>query len=307
MPPYEKITYSHQTFVKKKAVDSGESVFKRKIRIKESKSKSAEKVIVSESSKGISNTAIVNVSPTMMRFSRKTSLEKDHKEVSFSSGKHPSSLRQLSKSERREKEIGEHQEKLRRLHEERPSLEREGAFFSSSEPTFLGSSDVFPVEIIGSKISTSSYEDGLEQFKKMVAILVKLESRLEISSLKIVSFPGNRSFSFKEDGTPRRYALVEIQFDGKSYYLLEVERLTKIYLATLIINARATQSFEEAKLNYVVQGLLNGLIQNRGNWKVRSIENHDEAMIYRVKHLDEWTSYVWAEIVLERLNLPSLF
>ncbi len=305
VPPYLKIYYSHQTFIRKKAEDSNQSKRKTRVRKNDSANKNVPKAIVSESPTKISNLSILKIRPTMIRFSQETKLEKIHKQVGApSSKKQKQNHGPISKRERREKEIREHQEKLRRTYEENNEIKKYEALISSATSTFLGNSEVSPIEVIGSKISNNPYEDGLEQFCEMVYILRQKDNRLKIYPPKISSIPGDRSFSLKEDGTPRRYALVELQYKKKSYYLLEIERISKIYLATLIIQARSGTCFGNQKLNLIIYNLLKTLIDNKGNWKIRSLTNHEEAKIFRVKHLEEWTSYDWAEVILERLNLP---
>jgi hypothetical protein len=176
--------------------------------------------------------------------------------------------------------------------------------FSGAEVLYEGDSNIHPIEFRAPIISTTPVGYGLEPFLNAADYFNNFEG-IEIADHKVDVIPAGKPFSYNEDGGPRKYALVTEKFGKETRYIVEVERLRKIYLSTLIIKPRFKPEFEDQELFEVIGALLVGLIKNYGNWDENQVQNHPKAKIDRVKHLEKWAALDWAIALYNRLGVPE--
>lgn len=302
--PFEKITWS-RIGLEQKLVDPSIRGYVRKTRAKKPKDQLKQLNLTDSSPSQSSKAATISIQPTIMSFGDTVDVIKQPTIIPVPSSRNykHSSSRQMSKRERRELEIKRHQEKLRNLEQEHKEQGRREVLFSSAETGFDGFDHIRPIELMNLRIIESSNPNGLEDFCRMIGILKGIDSKLIIKEPKIMFLPSGRSFSFNENGTMRRFALVQVKCNGKFVYILEVERVSKVNLSTLLILPRNNKKLTESDLAKVIEEVLSGLIQNNGHWVKSLITSHPKVRIERIKHLEDWDLFDWAWVIYQRINL----
>lgn len=294
--PYPNITWTHN-MVRKRRTRAGERNPFRSKRSNGPKRQKRNLLITDESPKGRSKIKAMDVAPTMLSFDQPIEVIKESIQLPVPIQKRKDG--KISKRERIEREIQLHQDTSHRLKQER-ALGNE-YLFSSADADFASDQGVSPIELFGAKIIETSNIDGLETFHKMISVIKAIQSTIEILDQRVMLMPSGKRFSFNENGTARKVALVYIKVKEKCGYILEVERLSTIPLSTLLIWTRSGMAFNEVELSFLLNELLLGVINNNGHWGKKQLNKHSKAIFEKVKHLESWTLLDWADVLCERV------
>jgi hypothetical protein len=300
--PYKQITYSHKPIIKRRRSD-GEGLRSKK-RIRKKQKNNVKMDIVNQSPRNKSQMSVIANPPTTMLFQQEIKVKQENKIILLPGFEKDREIQHLSRKERRLREIEEYQKKLAQQSTERKEdipVRPKEILFSSGDVYFDGNSIVQPLEFRGINITHSPFVNGLDQFYTMIILLNKLDSSLRVLQTRIIPLPGSRGFSLKEDGTPRNIALVTLDNGNSVSYILEVERLKKINLSTLLICPRSGSNLSESEINILMDQLLNSLVRNYGHWDKDFIKNQHKVRIKTIKHLESWTDFDWARVILESL------
>ncbi|MEQ8175593.1 MAG: hypothetical protein ABRQ26_11055 [Syntrophomonadaceae bacterium] len=294
--PYPNMTWTHN-MVRKRRTRAGERDPFRSKRSNRPKRQKRDFLITDESPKGKSKTIAVDVSPTMLSFDQPIEVIKESIQLPVPIQKRKDG--KIGKREQIEREMQFHQENKHRFKQERvPGNEY---LFSNAEVDFSSNQGVSPIELIGAKVIETSNIDGLETFHKMISAIRAIQSTIEILDQRVMLIPSGKRFSFNENGTARKVALVSVKVKEKYGYIVEVERLSTIPLSTLLIWPRSGMAFNEVELSFLLNELLSGLISNNGHWGKTLLNNHPKAIFEKVKHLESWTVLDWADVLCERI------
>lgn len=294
--PYPNITWTHN-MVRKRRTRARERNPFRSNRSNGAKRQKRNFLITDESPKGKSKTIAMDVSPTMLSFDQPIEVIKESIQLPVPIQKRKDG--KISKRERIEREIQLHQDTNHRL-KQKQALGNE-YLFSSADADFASDQGVSPIELLGAKIIETSNIDGLETFHNMISAIKAIQSTIEILDQRVMLMPSGKRFSFNENGTARKVALVSIKVKEKYGYILEVERLSTIPLSTLLIWTRSGMAFDEVELSFLLNELLSGLINNNGHWGKTQLNNHPKTVFEKVKHLESWTLLDWADVLCERV------
>ena len=302
--PFENITYSKNPVISRRIVERDEShtTVKRIRRKKKFKNfgidenpSNISKTIMSQSNSNIlsfENLPKIIISEPIIEKERRKRRKKHSNKPDFI-GREPL----LGKET--QKKIGDSTDQL---FDELPAEER---LFSGAEVLYTGNRNVHPYEFHGPSILNLQPGYGLDLFFNAIDCLNRLDTRLTIFHQRVGVLPVGKKISFNEDGGPRKYALVMVKFDCNTRYIVEVERLRKLNLSTLIIEPRDKAKFEESDLYEIMGEILVGLVKNYGNWDKNQLQNQSKANIHQVKHLDQWAAFDWAIALYNRLSVPS--
>lgn len=176
--------------------------------------------------------------------------------------------------------------------------------FSGSEVLYIGNRNVHPVEFRAPSIAKKTIGQGLEPFFNAIDYFNNF-TEIAIVDYKVDVVPTGKPFSYNENGGPRKYALVTVKFGKETRYIVEIERLKKVFVSTLIIEPRFKKEFEDQELYEILGRLLVGLIKNYGNWDMNQLQNQPKARIHKVKHLEKWSALDWAITLYNRLGVPE--
>jgi hypothetical protein len=296
--PYKQITYSHKPIIKRRRSD-GEGLRSKK-RVHRKKKNNVKMDIVNQSPRNSSQMLVTDIFPTTIMFQQKIEVKPVNKIILLPDVEKDLKNRQLSKKKRRLIEIDKYQMELSRKEKDILMLSRE-TLFSGGDIYFDGNPTIKPLEFGGINITDTYPINGLECFCAMIMLLDELDSSFKVPQIQIMQLPGTKGFSIKEDGTPRNFAFVKLVNRDYPFYMLEVERLRKINLSTLLIWPRSELQFSESEIKTLLDELLNNLVQNHGHWDKEFIKNNPKVRIKTLKHLDIWTDFDWARVVLESI------
>lgn len=309
--PFRNITYQHDLIVQRKRKKikglQGYSKKPKQHRVKKTVA------MTNSNPKTTSKPKIIRASATTISFKEDIRLFNNMKSIPVPVFEEMEK-RPLNKRERRLQEIQLHQEKLlrERLDKEQNlniNIKLEISkrhvvypLFSTAEKDFSSERNIKPVEFEGIRVADSQSRNGLDDFLKMIDVLATLNKAIKVLDIKIMTLPYGKSFSFMEDGMSRRFALVTLFYHNKTMYILEVERLTKIQLSTLLIYPKTGKVLPDKKLSVLLEGLLVGLINNYGHWDEDKLKISAGVIIKKIKHVESWTCLNWSFIIINNLN-----
>lgn len=290
--PYQKIVYSHPSLNKIKKRPKRSAITKTKPAKKKVKKVKA----VSANPSSISKTITVQVSNDVLSFKTLPQLENHRYEIKGPLTPQPESSQQQSEHEKKEQILQSKKE---------ASVDNSASevIISGAEILSTGEAGVRPIDFPGPSLTVNLPQNGLSSFLQMIKIIPEIDKRLIIASCEIKVLSSRKPFAYLEDGNPRKYAVSTIRLNEKEWYVVEVERLEKTNLSSLIIEPRDKFKFDEVELAGVLSELLNGLLSNYGKWNKSQLLTYPIARISKVKHLDEWTEYDWAWVIYDRLNI----
>lgn len=291
---YEDISYSRYQRPRKARQRNGNQV-----RRHHKKQKQTEPIIISRNPRRVSKTIISRNYVNMLSFKELPSITR------FSNEKLRSPLTEEIEKRNSEKRVNSPEAgNTNPLNAKRIEINQPPRLISGAEVLFTGDPEVYPVEVENPTLISLSGGSGLDLFLETIDNLTMLDYGLIIENIKIDFLPAGRKFSRNEYGGPRKYACITIKFGKATRYILEVERFSKVYLSSLIIEPLKKPKFDDKEIYELLGELLNGLVLNYGKWNKRQIENHPMARIRKVKHLDIWSHYDWAIALYNRLQIP---
>ncbi|PKM78423.1 MAG: hypothetical protein CVU90_02690 [Firmicutes bacterium HGW-Firmicutes-15] len=184
------------------------------------------------------------------------------------------------------------------------NIQAEIRLFSGAEVLYEGNPEVHPIEFRAPSVLDITPGYGLKPFLDAINKLDILDQSLKILECKVDLLPAGRSFSHNDDGGSRKYAFITVKCDHGKRYIVEVERLKKKYLSSLIIEPKNEQEIDEPGIYEILGKILVGLVNKGGRWNASQLENHPKVRIHHVKHLDKWSALDWAIVIYNRLGIP---
>lgn len=304
---YDNVSYSHKPIVKRQRYDVIPKI--KRNRLPQKNKRPVEKKLTDDNPRYKSRVNQINIAPTTMVFNKNIELIQMSDIIFKPMLKEVPNNRKLNKKERRLKEIAEHKAnsagQLKNDLKEQCHLVNSEALFSSSEVFYDGDPQIKPIEFQGLNVNQINIVNGLEHFCNMAELLPKIDARLKILDLKIMQLPGTKGFSIKEDGTPRNFALVTLTNGGRNTYILEIERLKKINLSTLLIWPKEAKLLNEHEVEAFLNELLIKLLRNYGKWDKEYLKTNPKTVIKTTKHLDNWTALDWAIVLIGTIYKDS--
>lgn len=297
--PFAEIIYSKKPIIKQKIVESDITLTSvKRIRRK----KVLQNIGIDENPNSVSKTIMSRLNNNILLFNHLPEIHNQEPIINKERIKHSKKERQYNLPENEREPVDEKDTQAMPEQLLDKSLVQE-RLFSGAEVLYTGNSNVHPIEFHAPSISNTSIGYGLEPFFNAIDYLNKIDGTIIIINYKVDVMPTGKPFSRNEDGGIRKYALVTVKFGKETRYIIEIERLRKIYLSTLIIESRNKLEFEDQELYEILGGLLVGLIRNYGNWDINLLQNHPKARIYQVKHLEQWSALDWAITLYNRLGV----
>lgn len=134
-----------------------------------------------------------------------------------------------------------------------------------------------PIEFKMLEITKDIIGQGLEDFVKMIRVFQRDYGQYLVS-LNFVYLPKGRKFSYITSSKRRAAAIAKFKDRGTglSVYVIEVATPDNKSLSTLMI-----KSLSEARAEYVIKEILNGLVHSSGTWNSKKLEKYNHV---RIKH-----------------------
>lgn len=141
-----------------------------------------------------------------------------------------------------------------------------------------------PIDVQSLDVQESK-SHGLEQFLQMIHLMRSSYPELTIS-VSLIDLPLGRKFSLLPDGHRRKCAVVRVERNSKTTYILEVACPDGHSLSTLLLYPIS----KEVNINEkYIRKILQDLIYNKGHWNYKRIRGIDYRKLkHNVKSLDDW-------------------
>lgn len=157
-----------------------------------------------------------------------------------------------------------------------------------------------PIEFNTLEVVKGQVGKGLESFYKLILYISRKYQQLRISMMEAFLPEGNR-FSYFDDGSRRTCAILKIETGYQSSsYVIEIGRIDKWPISTLIIHSKEIKSNNEIEV--YIQKQLNRLIQNGGHWDTKLLSNYIAYNYEMAKHTSNKDLYDWSYRIIEKIN-----
>lgn len=151
-----------------------------------------------------------------------------------------------------------------------------------STEDWSGEGKISPIEFRSLEIVTAQKGKGLEDFYRVIRYIKDNYKGVDIAMTEIF-LPEGKSFSYYPDGNRRNCAVVKIEHESKSCYILEVGRADNWSVSTLCIRP-SFNDFSNKEFEVIIQTIIESLVNNNGHWDSDVLNNNKKFAFYKMKH-----------------------